>query len=46
VLGLRVPEAQGGSGAGLFDAVLLAEQVGRHVASVPLLEALVGALEV
>jgi len=40
-LGLRVPEAHGGSGAGLFEAVLLAEQVGRHLASVPLLEGLV-----
>jgi alkylation response protein AidB-like acyl-CoA dehydrogenase len=40
-LGLRVPEAHGGSGAGLFEAVLLAEQVGRHLASVPLVEALV-----
>src|SRR5215510_9737952 len=41
VLGLRVPEANGGSGAGLFDAVIVAEQAGRHLASVPLLECLV-----
>jgi alkylation response protein AidB-like acyl-CoA dehydrogenase len=40
-LGLRVPEARGGSGAGLFDAVLLAEQVGRHLAPAPLVECLV-----
>src|SRR5262245_38787682 len=40
-LGLRVPEARGGSGAGLFDAVIVAEQAGRHLASVPLLECFV-----
>ena len=40
-LGLRVPEAHGGSGAGLFEAVLLAEQAGRHLASAPLIEGLV-----
>jgi alkylation response protein AidB-like acyl-CoA dehydrogenase len=39
--GIRVPEAQGGSGAGLMEAVLLAEQVGRHLASGPVLEAVV-----
>ena len=41
VLGLRVAEAHGGSGAGLFDAVIVAEQAGRHLASVPLLECFV-----
>jgi alkylation response protein AidB-like acyl-CoA dehydrogenase len=41
--GIRVPEAQGGSGAGLMEAVLLAEQVGRHLASGPVLESLVAA---
>jgi len=37
-LGMRVPEAQGGGGASLFDAVLLCEQAGRHLASAPLVE--------
>jgi alkylation response protein AidB-like acyl-CoA dehydrogenase len=40
-LGLRVPEDRGGSGAGLLDAVVVAEQAGRHLASVPLIECLV-----
>src|SRR5262249_28864304 len=39
-LGMRVPEAKGGSGAGLLDAVIVAEQAGRHLASVPLIECL------
>ncbi len=39
--GIRVGEAQGGAGAGLLDAVLLAEQAGRHLASAPLLETVV-----
>lgn len=37
-LAIRVPEAAGGAGASLFDAVLLAEQVGRHLATGPILE--------
>ena len=40
-LGIRVGEAQGGAGAGLLDAVLLSEQAGRHLASAPVLEAVV-----
>ncbi len=40
-LAIRVGEAQGGAGAGLLDAVLLAEQAGRHLASAPLVEAVV-----
>ncbi|HXK22915.1 MAG TPA: acyl-CoA dehydrogenase [Myxococcota bacterium] len=39
-IGIRVPEAQDGSGAGLHDAVILAEQAGRALASVPLVEAI------
>ncbi len=39
-VGMRVPEALGGSGAGLFESVLIAEQVGRHLASAPLLESI------
>jgi len=39
--GIRVPESRGGSAAGLLEAVLLAEQVGRHLASGPILEAVV-----
>jgi alkylation response protein AidB-like acyl-CoA dehydrogenase len=35
LLGLWVPEADGGSGLGLLEACLVAEQVGRHVAPVP-----------
>jgi alkylation response protein AidB-like acyl-CoA dehydrogenase len=42
-LGIRVPEARGGSGAGLLDAALLAEQAGRHLASGPLLESIAAA---
>lgn len=42
-IGLRVPETSGGSGAGLLDAVLLAEQAGRFLASGPFIEALVAA---
>ncbi|PAU86095.1 acyl-CoA dehydrogenase [Pseudomonas sp. WN033] len=37
---LRLPEGAGGSGAGLLEAVLIAEQAGRYLASVPLAEAL------
>jgi alkylation response protein AidB-like acyl-CoA dehydrogenase len=35
LLGLWLPEAVGGSGLGLVEACLVAEQVGRHVALVP-----------
>jgi alkylation response protein AidB-like acyl-CoA dehydrogenase len=35
LLGLWLPEGAGGSGLGLLDACLVAEQVGRHVALVP-----------
>ena len=35
LVGLAVPEADGGAGLGVFDAGLVAEQVGRHVALVP-----------
>jgi len=37
-IGIRVPEDAGGAGATLFDAVLLAEQAGRHLVSAPLVE--------
>lgn len=40
---LRVGEAHGGSNATLFDAVLVAEQAGRHLASAPLIEVVVAA---
>jgi alkylation response protein AidB-like acyl-CoA dehydrogenase len=39
--GLRVPEKAGGSGLGLFEAALAAEQAGRHLASAPFIEAMV-----
>ena len=42
-VGIRVPEAQGGSGGGLHDAAILAEQAGRALASVPLVEAICAA---
>lgn len=38
---MRMPESAGGAGLGLLEAVLLAEEAGRHLASVPLAEALV-----
>ncbi|HEX7821018.1 MAG TPA: acyl-CoA dehydrogenase [Sphingobium sp.] len=40
---IRVPEASGGLGMGLFDAVLLMEEAGRTLASGPLAETLVTA---
>ena len=40
---LRTAESAGGSAAGLLDAVLVAEETGRHLASAPLLEAMVAA---
>jgi alkylation response protein AidB-like acyl-CoA dehydrogenase len=42
-LGIRVPEQAGGSGLGLFDAVLLMEEAGRTLVSGPLAEAIVAA---
>src|ERR1700752_1001143 len=39
-IGIRVPETLGGSGAGLHDAAVLAEQAGRALASAPLAEAI------
>jgi len=37
---MRMPEAAGGMGLGLLDALLVAEEAGRHLASVPLAEAI------
>jgi alkylation response protein AidB-like acyl-CoA dehydrogenase len=39
-IAIRVPEALGGSEAGLHDAAILAEQAGRSLASAPLVEAI------
>lgn len=39
IVSMRVPEEAGGPGMGLFDAVLVAETAGRHLASIPLAEA-------
>ena len=41
LLGIAVPEAEGGAGLGFFELALLVEQVGAHAAPVPLLETLV-----
>jgi len=38
---MRTPEEAGGGSMSLFDALVVAEQVGRHLASVPLIESLV-----
>ncbi|MFN8545708.1 MAG: acyl-CoA dehydrogenase family protein [Candidatus Binatia bacterium] len=47
LLGVAVPEAQGGSGAGLVELGLVLEAAGRHCAPVPLWETLVlGALPI
>ena len=47
LLGLAVPEEQGGSGLGLTELCLVLEQQGRHVAPVPLwATAVLGALPV
>lgn len=35
---MRLPEEAGGLGSSLLDAVIVAEQAGRHIASVPLVE--------
>lgn len=40
---MRVPEALGGGGLGLMDAVLMAEEAGRHLVSAPVAEVLVAA---
>jgi 3-oxochol-4-en-24-oyl-CoA dehydrogenase len=42
-LSIRVPEASGGLGLGLFDAALLMEEAGRTLVSGPLAETLVAA---
>jgi alkylation response protein AidB-like acyl-CoA dehydrogenase len=42
-LGLRAPEAAGGSGMGLIEAALVAEAAGRQLASAPLVEGMVAA---
>jgi alkylation response protein AidB-like acyl-CoA dehydrogenase len=41
VLTMSLPEAVGGDGGGLVEAALVAEQLGRRVAPVPLIEAVV-----
>lgn len=43
LLGICLPEAEGGGGYGLIEACLVAEQLGRTVAPVPYLSAIVGA---
>ncbi len=43
LLGIALPEADGGGGYGLLEACLIAEQVGRTVAPVPFLSCIVGA---
>lgn len=43
LLGICLPEVDGGGGFGLLEACLIAEQVGRTVAPVPYLSAIVGA---
>jgi len=43
LLGICLPEADGGGGYGLIEACLIAEQLGRSVAPVPYLSAIVGA---
>jgi alkylation response protein AidB-like acyl-CoA dehydrogenase len=43
LLGICLPEADGGGGFGFLEACLIAEQVGRTVAPVPYLSAIVGA---
>lgn len=44
LLALCLPESQGGSGLGLVELCLIAEQQGRHVAPVPLVPTVVSAL--
>jgi alkylation response protein AidB-like acyl-CoA dehydrogenase len=43
LLGVALPEAVGGGGYGLFEAALIAEQVGRHVAPLPFAETMAAA---
>ena len=43
LLGICLPERDGGGGFGLLEACLIAEQLGRRVAPVPYLQAVVGA---
>ncbi len=42
LLGVALPEADGGGGYGILEACLIAEQIGRTVAPVPYLSAIVG----
>jgi 3-oxocholest-4-en-26-oyl-CoA dehydrogenase beta subunit len=42
LLGIALPEADGGGGYGILEACLIAEQVGRTVAPVPYLSSIVG----
>src|SRR5689334_18378143 len=35
LVGIAIPEEHGGSGLGFFEACLVLEQIGRHVAPVP-----------
>jgi alkylation response protein AidB-like acyl-CoA dehydrogenase len=42
LLGIALPEADGGGGYGLLEACLVAEQVGRSVAPLPYLSCIVG----
>jgi alkylation response protein AidB-like acyl-CoA dehydrogenase len=42
-VGMGVPEAEGGDGAGLVELALVAEQVGRYLAPVPFVESVVAA---
>jgi len=41
LLGIALPEADGGGGFGIFEACLIAEQVGRTVAPIPFLSSIV-----
>jgi alkylation response protein AidB-like acyl-CoA dehydrogenase len=43
LLGIALPESDGGGGLGLVEACLVAEQVGRRVAPVPYLDCIIGA---
>jgi len=47
LLGIAVPEAQGGAGLGFLEVALILEQVGRTTAPIPILESVVlGALPI
>jgi alkylation response protein AidB-like acyl-CoA dehydrogenase len=41
LLGMAVPEAQGGAGLGFLEVAMLCERVGRHTAAVPFIETVV-----